>query len=62
MATFRGISLQKRAHWKTSIVEIQMGEKWVRKSVNEEIPCVYPLPGYCSGSDTRNIWLFFEEQ
>ena len=44
------------------IVKIQISEKWRRLSFNQEIPCVYPFPGYCSCSDTRNIWLFFKEE
>ena len=44
------------------IVKIQISEKWRRLSFNQEIPCVYPFPGYCSCSDTCNIWLFFKEE
>lgn len=35
-----------------------MSEKYRRKFVNQEIPSVYPFPGYCS----RNIKLFFEKE
>ena len=54
--------LEKCAHWKVLIVKIQISEKWHRLSFNQEIPCVYPFPGYCSSSDTHNIWLFFKEE
>ena len=56
------VTLQKRAHWKTSIVKIQISEKWRKLSVNQEIPLVYPFSGYCSCSDTRNICLFFDKE
>ena len=47
--------LQKSAYSKPSIMKMQIREKWRKLSVNQEIPCVYPFPGYCSCSDTRNI-------
>ena len=56
------IPLQKRAHSKTSIVKMQISEKWRQFSVNQEISWVYPFPGYCSCSDIRNICLFFDEE
>ena len=49
--------LQKSAYSKPSIMKMQISEKWRKLSVNQEIPCVYPFPGYCSCSDTRNICL-----
>ena len=39
-----------------------VSEKWRKLSVNQEIPWVYPFPGYCSCSDIRNICLFFDEE
>ena len=42
---------------KPSIMKMEISEKWRKLSVNQEIPCVYPFPGYCSCSDTRNICL-----
>ena len=39
--------LQKKGHWKTSLMEMQTSEKWRRESVNQQIPFVYPFPCYC---------------
>ena len=39
--------LQKKGHWKTSLMGMQMSEKWRRESVNQQIPFVYSFPGYC---------------
>ena len=55
------MSLQKCTHWKT-IKTMQIREKWCRKGVNQEIPCVYPFPGLRSCSEIHSIWLFFEEE
>ena len=55
-------TLQKRGHSKTSIVKMQISKQWCKLSVNQEIPCVYSFPGYCSCSDSCNICLFFNEE
>ena len=33
---------------------MQISEKWLKLSVNQEIPSVYPFPGYCSCSGARD--------
>ena len=39
--------LQKKGHWKTSLMGMKMSEKWRRESVNQQIPFVHRFPGYC---------------
>ena len=40
-------TITEKGHWKTSLMETQMSEKWRRENVNQQIPFVHHFPGYC---------------